>query len=319
MDLLITGGTGFFGRALLRYLIADNNCVYTKIFVLSRSPRRFLKAYPEFRDNNRIKYISGDVLVRSSLPWALAFNHVIHAASDTNVSYVSPLKHYYQIFEGTRNILDLSLATGADRFLLASSGAVYGQQPPTLKAIPESWDGAPDSTDTRLTYGNAKRAAEHLCSLVSKEHGLHTIIARCFSFIGPDLPLNGQFAIGNFIHDALSSEVITIHGDGTQLRTYLEQTELAHWLITLLNRGLPGNAYNVGSDEVVSILRLARIVRDTIAPEKKIVVQDKVMRPSSHHRYIPDITKISEDLDLSVKIPLQRAILKTQYHLQMHK
>ena len=103
------------------------------------------------------------------------------------------------------------------------------------------------------------------------------------------------------------------------MRTYLEQTELAHWLITLLNRGLPGNAYNVGSDEVVSILRLAQIVRDTIAPEKKIVVQDKVMRPSSHHRYIPDITKISEDLDLSVKIPLQRAILKTQYHLQMHK
>lgn len=72
-----------------------------------------------------------------------------------------------------------------------------------------------------------------------------------------NLPLNAHFAIGNFIQDAISAEQITVAGDGTPLLTYLDQSDLAHWLWTLIIEGLDGETYNVGSDRVISIAELA--------------------------------------------------------------
>jgi len=74
------------------------------------------------------------------------------------------------------------------------------------------------------------------------------VVARCFAFVGADLPLNVHFAIGNFIRDALTADALTVSGDGTPLRTYLDQSDLAHWLFTMLERGRSGEDYNVSSD-----------------------------------------------------------------------
>jgi dTDP-glucose 4,6-dehydratase len=213
--------------------------------------------------------------------------------------------------EGTTNILDLAVATRARRFLLTSSGGIYGPQPSDLEAIPEDWRGSPPMDEPSTAYSQAKRAAEHLCSLYREAHGLETVIARCFAFVGQDLPLNAHFAIGNFIQDALSSEQITVAGDGTPLRTYLDQSDLAHWLWTLMIEGSDGETYNVGSDRVISIAELAYLVRDLIAQEKSVHILGVADPTAARNRYVPSIGKILRQHGLRPEVALEQAILKT--------
>jgi dTDP-glucose 4,6-dehydratase len=309
MKLLLTGGTGFFGRAMLRHNFSLDHSAACEIVLLSRHPEQFLAAYPEFSGHSSITFLKGDIQQRDSLPWDQTFTHVLHAATDSTIGpSLTPLQRFDQIVEGTRNILDLTVATGAHHFLLTSSGAIYGPQPADLAAIPEEWPGSPPLADPSTAYGQAKRAAEHLCALVGEQHGLETVVARCFAFVGPDLPLDVHFAIGNFIRDALTADAITVAGDGTALRTYLHQSDLAQWLFTLLEHGHPGQAYNVGSDEVISIAALAHLVRDVLAPEKPVHILGQPDPGAARNRYVPDIRKAQQDLGLSVTIPLAEAI-----------
>ncbi len=312
MKILLTGGTGFFGKALLRKHLTSINSADVEIAVLSRNPGQFLTTHPEFSGHQSIRFYKSDIQQRDSLPWEQHFTHVLHAAIDsTNGATLTPLECYDQIVAGTRNILDLAVATGAQRFLLTSSGAIYGPQPGDLISIPEDWSGGPPLAEPNTAYGQAKRAAEHLCALYAERHGLETVVARCFAFVGPDLPLDVHYAIGNFIRDALTADAIIVAGDGKPLRTYLDQSDLAHWLFTLLERGRAGEAYNVGSDEVISIANLAHLVRKLLAPRKPVQILAKHHPNAARDHYIPDIRKSRQELGLSVTIPLVDAIRLT--------
>ena len=312
MQVLLTGGTGFFGKALLRHLLANVLTSDASVVVLSRNPGAFLADYPQFSAHPQITFLKGDIQQRKSLPWDQNFTHVLHAATESTIGpSLTPLQRYDQIVDGTRNILDLAVATGARRFLITSSGAIYGPQPPDLDAIPEDWPGSPPLAEVSTAYGQAKRATEHLCALVGKQHGLETVVARCFAFAGPDLPLDEHFAIGNFIRDALTADAITVSGDGTPLRTYLDQSDLAHWLFTMLEHGRPGHAYNVGSDEVISIAALAHLVRDILAPDKPVHILGQPYPGAARNRYVPDISKARQQLGLSITVPLAQAIRRT--------
>ncbi len=308
MKLLLTGGTGFFGKAILRNYLLSRSTL-REISVLSRDPEKFLVANPEFAELDCISFIKGDIQVRDSLPWGHHFSHVLHAATDSTLgSTLTPLERYDQIVYGTRNILDLALRAGVRRFLLTSSGAIYGPQPAYLSAISEDFPGSPPLSDPSTAYGHAKRAAEHLCVLYREAHGLETVIARCFAFVGPDLPRNAHFAIGNFIRDALNADAITVVGDGAPLRTYLDQSDLAQWLFTLLECGRSGDAYNVGSNEVISIAELAHLVRDVLAPDKAVQILGNPDRGATRNRYVPDIRKARQELGLDINVSLADSI-----------
>ena len=310
--ILLTGGTGFFGRALLRYFLTSGFDAGTHISILSRQPDRFRTAYPDLSCCNQLTFFQGDIQNRDSLPWNQSFTHVLHAATDSTLGpSLTPLQRFNQIVDGTRHILDLTVETGATRFLLTSSGGIYGPQPADLEAIPEDWSGSPALDDAATAYSQAKRAAEHLCALYRDAHGLETVIARCFAFVGPDLPRDAHFAIGNFIRDALEAEVITVAGDGTPLRTYLDQRDLARWLWLLLMEGHSGEAYNVGSDQVISISDLAFLIRDIIAPQKEVRIIGRLNSSLSRNRYVPKISKIKALHGLRTTISLEHAIRVT--------
>ncbi|MBV2352095.1 NAD(P)-dependent oxidoreductase [Synechococcus sp. HK05] len=312
MNILLTGGTGFFGKALVPWLLSMFSATGSTITILSRNPESFLRRNPQFYKHQSLRIHEGDILHIDSLPQSDSFSHIIHAATDSTFGpSLTPRERFDQIVIGTRNLLDFSVSNRAQRFLYVSSGAIYGPQPEGLQGFPEDWIGSPVISNPANAYGVGKLAAEHLCHIYRSMYELEVVIARCFAFVGRDLPLDVHFAIGNFIRDALFEKAIRVFGDGSAVRSYLDQDDLAHWLTTILTDGRNGEAYNVGSDEAVSIRELANLVRDLVAPEKPVIIEGDIRLSSTRNRYVPDISKARKELFLNVGVPLSQAILNT--------
>lgn len=315
--MFLTGGTGFFGRSILRHLASNSQeggRFFERVTVLTRSPQAFLQRYPEFADLPWLSFFEGDILAGTSgFPSSGKYSHVLHAAADSTLGpQMEHLDRHGQIVDGTRNALDFAVRTGATRFLLTSSGGAYGAQPAGMERIPETYQGMPDPLVAANAYSVGKRMAEHLCALYGDKHGLETVVARCFAFVGPDLPLDAHFAIGNFIRDTLERPEVTVNGNGTPLRSYLYQDDLAGWLLAMLSNGRAGEAYNVGSDEAISIAELAQLVRDLLAPGKPVRLKGIAGADTAvRNRYVPDIGKARRDLGLHVTTSLANAIRLT--------
>jgi nucleoside-diphosphate-sugar epimerase len=213
--------------------------------------------------------------------------------------------------DGTRHTLEFTRQCGAQKFLLTSSGAVYGRQLPEMTHIPEEYLGAPYPTDLRSAYGEGKRAVEILCALYAKQYGFETKIARCFAFVGPYLPLDIHFAIGNFIRDGLNGGPIIIKGDGTPIRSYLYAADLAIWLWTILFMGQACRPYNVGSDESLSIAEVAHCVAEQFPAKIAVKICGTPNRLKPVERYVPDIQRAKKELGLMTLTSVDAGVLRT--------
>jgi dTDP-glucose 4,6-dehydratase len=306
--LFITGGTGFFGHWLLESLLHANRELSLNIHatVLTRSAAAFTTKAPHIATDPAITLLEGDIRTFAFPPEP--HTHIIHAATETGTD--EPQELAESILDGTRRVLQFARSTGARRLLYTSSGAVYGRGITTIARIPETFPGAPDPLLLQSSYDEAKRMAEHLCVAHSHNTPLECTIARCFAFVGPHLPLDQHFAIGNFIRDAIAAHPIHIKGDGTPLRSFLYMSDLAIWLWSMLATAPANRAFNVGSDESVSIADLAQLTAATLRPGLPIQI-DGTPTGAPPATYVPDITRAQTELGLRVTIPLAEAIRRT--------
>ena len=237
------------------------------------------------------------------------FSHVIHAATEASVSLNknNPELMLQTIVQGTTHTLDFARQCGVKGFLLTSSGAIYGQQPSYISHVHE--DYAYEKALTQSAYADGKREAETICANYSEQ--LDIKIARCFAFIGPHLPLDTHFAIGNFIRDGLNGHSIVIKSDGTPYRSYLYAADLAIWLWTILFRGKTMRPYNVGSDESITIKDLANLVATAFEPNVEVQIEQQGTSLQLPERYVPDISRARDELNLTSHINLNQAIKLT--------
>ncbi len=309
--IFITGGTGFFGCWLLESFSFVNRELVLRAHatVLTRDPAKFAAKCPHLTADPAITLLTGDVRT-FDLP-AGEFPFVLHAATETGGTQ-SPIDLLSSIVAGTERTLQFAASHGARKFLLTSSGAVYGRQPSEITHLPETYTGAPDPLAPASAYAESKRASELLCALYQQATpALECKIARCFAFCGPHLPLDAHFAIGNFIGDILAGRPIAIGGDGTPRRSYLYGADLAIWLWTMLFRAPALTAINLGSNQAVSILELAQTVAAALAPTTAITVAKQPVPGAPAVRYVPSITRAAELLNLRPTISLEESIRRT--------
>jgi len=311
--IFITGGTGFYGTWLLESLVQAEVRLGlgVKVVVLSRNPQRFLANNPLFQNRPFLSFVEGDI---RTFPFPEGkFTHVIHAATEASekLNKENPLLMIDTIVEGTRRVLDFAVHARAQHFLHTSSGAVYGDLPASIGLVPESYLGGPDISQPKWAYGEGKRLAELLCCIYGERHGIAVKNARCFATIGPGLPLDTHFAIGNFIADALAGRDIVIKGDGTPVRSYIDVRDLANWLLHILVFGKGGNAYNVGSEEGFSIAEIAEKVRSLLAPERAVRILGQTIPQQLASVYVPSTRKARDELGLALAMPLEQSILNT--------
>jgi nucleoside-diphosphate-sugar epimerase len=309
-SIFLTGGTGFFGKWLLESFIYANEklALNAMLTTLTRDPESFLQEFPFYREySSSVRFVKGDIL---SFDFKLKdkFQYIIHAATAASESLNkgNPLLMLDTITVGTRRVLDFALTQPIESFLFVSSGAIYGKQPFDVSHINESQSFRIDINNSNSAYAEGKRIAEMYCSTYFEKSGLPIKIARCFAFVGPYLPLDTHFAIGNFINNILRNEDIVIKGDGSTKRSYMYASDLVIWLWKILFTGQANKPYNVGSDESICISDLAKLI-SKFNPSINVKILNEIIGGSI---YIPEIN-LAKKLGLKLNVNLETSISKT--------
>jgi dTDP-glucose 4,6-dehydratase len=306
-SLLLIGGSGFFGKSFLdahrRGLLKPWSI--DRIVVVARSASSLSREHPGLVGSD-VALLDADAGRAETLPEA---DFVVHAASTTDA------RRYAEDPKGERaNILGAidnyarvaERVHRASRIVFASSGAVYGQQPPDLAEIPEDFTPADAGTlvDYKRDYAEAKRLSEGRITELG-EGGLRTSIARCFAFVGHYLPRDQHFAIGNFLGDGLAGRPVRVNARKAVYRSYMHADDLVRWLMTIAEAAEPSApVYNVGSDEALTMGEVAAVVaRRFGVPAEVPPIED----PTSD-RYIPSIARARRTLGLELSFDLEAAV-----------
>ena len=313
-SIFLTGGTGFFGKWLLESFIYVNEklALNAKITTLTRNPEAFLLEYPFYMEHtNTVQFVKGDILTYD-FNLDEKFQFIIHAATSASESLnkSNPLLMMDTITIGTRKILDFAITQPLEGFLLVSSGAIYGKQPWNVSHIVEDDSFKVDINNPNSAYAEGKRIAELYSSTYFEKDNLPIKIARCFAFVGPYLPLDTHFAIGNFINNAIKNEDIIIKGDGSTIRSYMYASDLMVWLWKILLKGKINQPYNVGSDEEVSIKELAEKISSISNAKVAVKILGSPVQKEHIDIYCPSITK-ANTINAQIKIQLTESIIKT--------
>lgn len=312
--LLLTGATGFYGAWLLATLdraIATRN-LKAEAVVVTRNVLAAREKFLWLYDARWLSFVETDVRALEGLGGS--FTHVVHAATSTTLprgAREDALETASVVVAGTERVLRACVEQGVSRMLYASSGAVYGPQPEGVSHLGEDHRSAPECGDGREVYGHAKRLAEGLCAWCAEESGgaLSVVVARGFSFVGPYLPLEAHFAIGNFLSDGLSGRSVVVRGDGLSRRSYLYAGDMAAWLWAALMRGGAGRAYNIGSDEDLSIAEVAARVAKRFGVG--VEVRGETGPGEPRRRYVPSVERAKRELGVRVRVSLDEAIERT--------
>jgi dTDP-glucose 4,6-dehydratase len=303
MRLLITGGAGFIGSHLCDYFLARGHYVVAVDNFITGSRDNI--AHLALPGEPRFEFIYQDVTNFIEVEGAL--DAILHFASPASPkSYIDyPIQTLKVGSLGTHNTLGLARIKGA-RFLLASTSEVYGD--PLVHPQREDYWGNVNPIGPRGVYDEAKRFAEAMTLAYHRTHGLDTRIVRIFNTYGPRMALDDGRVVPNFVGQALRGEPLTVHGDGSQTRSFTYVSDLVEGIARLLdsNEVMP---VNVGNPEEMTIKIFAEKINAATGNKAGIIFTRRPVDDPG--RRCPDITRARQILGWEPRVPLDEGLEQT--------
>ncbi|GAA3989215.1 SDR family oxidoreductase [Thermobifida alba] len=298
---LVTGGAGFIGSHLCERLSDEGMDVVCADNFATGSAANVV----HLLDRPGFRLVEADLTEPLDLdgPFGYVF-HLASAASPRDYLRL-PVETLEAGSLGTRNALALAEAHGA-RFVLASTSEVYGD--PLEYPQREDYWGNVNPVGPRSVYDEAKRYAESLTMAFRRARGTDVGIARIFNSYGPRLRPGDGRVVPTFIRQALDGEPLTVAGDGRQTRSVCYVDDTVAGLLALARSDLTGPV-NIGSDEELSVLALARLVREITGSDSPVVFVDRPVDDPRFRR--PDITLAAERLGWRPRVLLEEGLRRT--------
>ena len=293
--LLIVGGTGFFGKSIIDYFSSANTNKFNIKEIITISRKRIFFSCK----NIKLKNLFQDIREIKKIPET---DYVIYAAtSKNNLENINNLKKFISLVKKNSN---------KPKVLYASSGAVYGKND-KISSFSEkkkiNFKSINKFSNYKKDYAKSKVKMENIFKKLSK-YNYNISIARCFTFIGKHILKDKSYAISSIFNDALNKEAIFLNSKNSIYRSYLHADDLTFWLLKIMfysNKKCP--IFNLGSDEYVSIDKVAKIVGRYF--NKEIIYQN-LDEKNQIDAYLPNIDKAKSYLKLKISLNLKKAIYK---------
>jgi UDP-glucuronate decarboxylase len=299
--VLVAGGAGFLGSHLCRALLADGDHVVCLDNFFTGSERNVALLL----DNPHFELVRHDV----TEPYFAEVDEIYNLACPASPRHYQsdPVHTTRTSVIGALNLLALAHRVGAT-ILQASTSEVYGD--PEVHPQPESYCGRVNPTGPRACYDEGKRCAETLCVGYAQQHGVVVKIARIFNTYGPHMDRDDGRVVSNFIVQALMGDPITLYGSGQQTRSFCFVDDLVDALRRLMRA--PDSVrgpVNLGNPDEISMLQLARLVRELAASRSPIVHAPGLADDPARRR--PDISLANRLLGWSPHTPLEAGLRRT--------
>ncbi|KXB03849.1 hypothetical protein AKJ45_00315 [candidate division MSBL1 archaeon SCGC-AAA261F19] len=301
MRILVTGGAGFIGSHFCEFLLEEGHeviCLDNMVSGTDSNMEDFF--YHEdftFHEHDVTEYIH----VHGYLDW------VLHLASLASPVFYRdyPIKTLKVGALGTHKTLGLAKAKDA-KYLFASTSEVYGD--PEVHPQPEEYRGNVNPVGPRSCYDESKRYGEAVTMSYHRKHGIDTRIPRIFNTFGTRMRDDDGRVIPTFIVQALNGDDLTVHGDGSQTRSFCYIDDMVEGLWKLMNSEV-NEPVNLGNPEEVTILELAEKIIDLTGSGSGITHEP--LPEEDPERRKPDISKAKETLEWKPEIELEDGLEKT--------
>ena len=313
MRILVTGGAGFIGSHLSEALLERGH----EVWALDDLSTGRLENLRSFERHSRFRFLEGNVMDTALVHGVVAqCDRVFHLAAAVGVKYVleNPLRSLLTNIRGTEVVLEACLAHRR-KAMITSSSEVYGKG----VTVPFSEDDdrlIGPTHKLRWSYACGKAVDECLAQAYAQQHHLPVVISRCFNTCGPRQSSAYGMVIPNMVQRALAGEPILVYGDGLQSRCFSAVHDVVRALLLLMDSPeAEGEVFNVGSDEEVTVLELAKRIKASCHSDSAIefVPYEQVYGQSFEdmRRRVPDLNKIRRVVGYRPKFSLDRLLEMT--------
>ena len=300
--IIVTGGAGFIGSHLCRFLVNEGHNVICIDNLLTGSKKNL----SDFYENSNFTFIEHDIIN----PYHdIGIDEIYNLACPASpIHYqINPIKTVKTNTLGVINMLGLAKKNNA-KILQASTSEVYGD--PEIHPQTESYNGNVNMIGPRSCYDEGKRCAETLFMDYHRSHKLNIKIARIFNTYGPNMALNDGRVVSNIILQSLKGDNITIYGNGNQTRSFMYIDDLVKGLILLMNSDNNFvDPINLGNPNEITINKLASIINDHTNSNSKVIFQE--LPKDDPKRRKPDIFLANKILGWHPSVKLKEGLLKT--------